>query len=311
MRAAWLLIALGACEPADWPPLATRGPVHGEVHVPAGLSGDAWLFLFRRGEAFPSVPLAASSVSAVRLEAGDAHFVFDGVAPNPLSLWGLLDVDQDFDPTIDVLTQPTAGDRIATHAVDLNVQPSRGATGAIELDGLVATEPPAFRLDVQGDVELSTRPNAPTTLTLLADPVGHFDPRRTQFMVGLVDADGDGRADDANGDGVPDLSLNVVLRWRPKPGQLDEGEVFMAMVYDPSPFLQTLQGRLGLAVAADRLTVTLLPVPQQRLPDGSLRTFGAPPAGEWELVVLSSSGQFWRVPNQLHGSHQSVRLLLP
>lgn len=33
--------------------------------------------------------------------------------------------------------------------------------------------------------------------------------------------------------------------------------------------------------------------------DGGVTPFGAPPAGDYELVALTSGGQFWRLPNQL------------
>ncbi len=317
--ARWLLGAcaaaqlLWACAQAEVLPLTQTGSVTGHVRVPAGLGGDAWVLLYRSGEGppgSPAVPVAVSAVSAVRLAAGDAHFVLSDVAPNPYRLWGLLDVDQNLDLSIDVLSQPSAGDRVASAGVDLNVQPSRGASGTLELDRLVTTEPPAFRVDTtELDVLLETTAAGSTTFTLVADPVGHFDRSRTAFTLGLVDADRDGRPDDTNGDGTPELSLSIVLRWLPRPGQLDQGTVVVPMVFNPAPFLSVLMGQVGTTVTTDRLQVAMLPVAQQLLDDGTVRLFGAPPAGDYELLVVANGGQFWRLPNQLAPTlaSQSVR----
>jgi hypothetical protein len=309
----WALLLAG-CAPLEAPPLATTGPVTGAVHVPAGLGGDAWVFLYRPGEGppgNPAVPVAASAVSAQRLADGDPHFVVSNVKPDPYRLWGLLDVDRNLDLNVDVLSQPTAGDRVSSRAVDVNVQPSRGASADLELDQAVTTEPPAFVLDTPNDdVLLDVNASGTSTLTLVADPVGTFDRARTAFSLGLVDADGDGRPDDANGDGTPDLSLTAVLRWRPLPGQLDHGSVVVPMLFNPAPFLGVLQGRLGVRVTADRLQLVMLPTATQLLDDGTTQSFGAPPPGDYELLLLSTGGQFWRLPNQLAGRlpSQGVRL---
>jgi hypothetical protein len=299
-------VVLAACGPTEVNPLSKTGPVSGSFTTAAGLTGDAWLFLYRPGEGppgAPAVPVRVTAVSAQRL-ASDSHFVFGQVPANPYRLWGFLDVDSNFDPDIDVLSQPGAGDRVG-EGVALEVQPGRGATWDYRADVLVEREPPAFVLEgVSDDVVLDRLPGSTTPLTLVADPLGRFDPARTAFPIGLVDADGDGRPDDADGDGVPDLSLTLFLRWRPRPGQLPDGAtVIVPLVFDPSPVLRTLNGRLGAVATLERLQAYVVPAAQQLTvgADGrqQLTPFGAPPAGDYELVVLASGGQFWRMPNAL------------
>ena len=293
--------------------LDRTGVVSGLITTTA--QGDAWVFLYRPGEGppgAPAVPLAVTAVTAKRLQA-DPRYVIAKVKPNPYRLFGLIDVDSDFDGTVDVLSQPTAGDRVST-PVDLQSQPGRGAVVPLEIDTPIFTEPPAFSLEgqVDNDVVLDFALDAITPLTLVADPVGHFDPKKVGFTFGLVDANGDGRPDDVNGDGTPDLSLQIFLRWLPRPGQLAEGTtVIVPLVFDPSPFLRTLQGRLGVAVTAGRLQVVMVPLAQSLGPtDGGtgITPFGAPPAGDYELVALAAGGQFWRIPNQLVLASQNLRL---
>ncbi len=313
-----LLVALAACgAPTEQPPLAQTGEVTGRVSVPAGLSGDAWVFLYQPGEGPPvsaAEPEFLTAVSSARL-AEDPRFVFAAVNPNPFRLWGLLDVDGNFDSQIDVLTQATAGDRVTSNPQLINVQPGRGAQADLSLDVLVPADPPSFFIEgASGDVALDAPTGGVTTLNLVSDPVGRFSPTKIAIEFGLVDANGDGRADDANGDGVPDLSVQVVLRWRPKPGQLASGTVIVPVLYDPTPFLGVLQGRLGLSVKTDHLQIVLLPTAQLVTVDAQgqpqTSTFGPPPVGDYELILLVTGGQFWRLPNQLGASlaSQGVRL---
>ncbi len=314
------LTLLAACgTPTEpWPfPKASR--VQGQLTRPDGLGGAAWLFLYRPGEGppgQPAVPLYVTAIGADRLAAGDAHFVFASVKPNPFRLFGLLDVDGNFDPELDVLSQPGAGDRVGD-AVDVNVQPGRPLAVDYDASTPVAFEPPAFHLEgVTSDVTLSFTPADLTTLTLISDALdGRLDSRRTAFSIGLVDADGDLRPDDVDGDGTPDLSLQLFLRWLPRPGQHPSGTtVVVPLVYNPAPFLLTLNGNLEARVVVTQ--VQAYPVPQatelavDERGAPQLRPFGPPPTGDYELVALVPGGQFWRLPNQLRTAvaSQAVRL---
>lgn len=312
------LLLLGCLEPSETPALSRLAVVGGEVRTPEGVTGAAWAFLYAPGEGPPGAPVVpryATAVSAGRL-ASDPRFVFGQVAPNPYRLYGVLDVDQDFDPAIDVLAQAGAGDRVS-RGVELQVQPGRGATARLDLTELVSTEPPAFHLEgvVGDDAVLDPALEAQTPLTLVADDLGRFASDKVGFTFGLVDADGDRRPDDADGDGTPDLSLQLFLRWLPLPGQLESGAtVIVPLVFDPSPFLRTLEGRLDTTVTALRIQGVMLPVATILEPavDGGAgaRPFGAPPRGDYELIALAAGGQFWRIPNGLGDSWPGQRVRL-
>jgi hypothetical protein len=310
-----LLLSAGCAGIEEGGPLSKASQVQGVVD---GAGGDAWLFLYRPGEGFPgtpAVPKYASAVSAARRLTGDNDYVFAQVAPNPYRLWAFLDVDGNFDPDVDVLAQPGAGDRL-TSGQELNLQPGKTHYRDVKFDTLVPREPPAFRLEgVGSEVVLDAQPNSTTALTLLADDVGkRLDSKKTGFPIGLVDANKDGRPDDANEDQVPDLSLQLVLRFVPRPGQVKAGAtVVVPILINPAPFLSALNGSLTAVVVVDRIQGYVLPQAQELIsspgkPD-QITPIGTPPPGEYELVALTAGGQYWRMPNGLKGvlPEQGVR----
>ncbi len=311
-------LALGcACGPTDPQVLKAVATLQGTLERPPGVLGDAWLFLSSPtqgplGE--PAVPIAATAVSAGQLERS-SRYVFGEVRANPYRLFGVLDVDQDLRVDVDVLAQPTAGDRVGA-GVELNLQPGRPVELDYAFPTLVTTEPPAFRVENATDTTfaLDATQGGLTTLNLVAAPLGRFDPSRHGFPVGLVDEDGDGLPDDRDGDRVPDLTLQALLRWRPAPGQHPAGtDVVVPLLIDPTSLLTTLQGNVRLTLLLERLSVTVVPQAQEvvrRAGRREFRSFGAPPAGDYELVVLTGTGQFWRMPNQLAPTEETQRLRL-
>lgn len=311
MRRALVVLPLlwAACAGVDeTPPLSKMAGLMGAV---TGSEGDAWLFLYGPGQGFPGSPVApkyASAISAARRFGGDGRFVFAQVAPNPYRLWGFIDADRNFDPEVDVLAQPGAGDRIGL-GQDLNLQPGKSHTAEVALPTRVEREPPAFSLEgvTGGEVVLDAQPNATTTLTLVADDLDRrLDPKKVGFAIGLVDADGDGDPDDVNGDRIPDLSLTLLLRFVALPGQVKPGvTVVVPVVVNPAPFLTALNGSLTDVVVVDRLQGFVVPQAQELFsqpgrPD-QLTPIGQPPPGAYELVALTAGGQYWRMPNDLKG----------
>jgi len=301
------MVFTGCAGVDEAPPLKKAAVVRGAVQ---GAPGDAWLFLYPPGQGFPgapAVPAYVSAVSAGRRAEGDESFVFAQVAPNPYRLWAFVDANGNFDPNIDVLAQPGAGDRVAAGS-EVNLQPGKTLETAMAISGLVAREPPAFRLEgAETDLALDAQPNAPVALTLLADDMGkRLDAKKVGFAIGLADADHDGRPDDANKDSVPDLSLQLVLRFIPRPGQVKEGStVVVPVILNPAPFLTALGGSVTTEVVVDRLQGYVLPQAQELIsapgkPD-QIVPIGQPPAGEYELVALTATGQYWRLPNGLKG----------
>lgn len=315
MRSVLWCIALAACGPTDPQILRPVASIQGGVSRPQGVGGDAWLFLYRPGQGppvEPGVPIHLTAVSASRLEQ-TGRYVFGEVSANPWRLWGFLDVDQSFRGDVDVLAQPTAGDRLMA-ALEFNLQPGRTFEQDVAFEQLVRFEPPAFRVEnASSEVfPLDAEGLTPTLLNLAADRLERFDAARSGFPIGLIDDDGDGRPDDRDGDRVPDLSLSAFLRWQPRPGQHPAGtDVIVPLVLNPAPLLAQLGGDVRLTLLVDRLSFTVIPQAQEVLRKPGRRelsTFGPAPVGEYELIVVAGGGQFWRVPNQLGPSLSSQAL---
>lgn len=316
MRSFWLTLLCCACGVTDPQTLRPVARVEGALSVPFGLTGDAWLFLYRPTEGppgEPAFPVFVTAVSAQRL-ASTGRYLFGEVSANPWRLWGLFDVDQNFRADIDVLAQPGAGD-FTGQGVEFNLQPGRPHVLDYPISQRVPFEPPAFRVEnASGNTFAldATDGVALTTLNLVADALGRFDASKTGFVIGLRDDDGDGRADDVDGDRVPDLTFTALLRWLPRPGQhRAESDVVVPLVLNPAPFLSQLGGDVRQRLLVDRLSLTVLPQAQEvsrRNGRRELSTFGRPPVGEYELIVLGGNGQFWRLPNQLGPTAESQAL---
>jgi hypothetical protein len=127
-----------------------------------------------------------------------------------------------------------------------------------------------------------------------ADGLGLLRGEETRFFVRLRDEDGDGNADDLNGDGIPELFPQFFLRFVPRPGQ-PAAQVIVPLVINPVPFIPILQGDVNREASA--VSVQLFVVPQAQ----------AIPVGEYQLWALSAEGAFWYVPNAL-GSRDSEAL---
>ncbi len=290
------------------------GQVSGEVRVTLGTRGDAYVLLYpaagsrARNE---TVPEYVTAVSDERLSRGDFRFVFGAVQPNPYRMYAVLDFDRDFPPDLAILAQPGAGDRRSAF-VDLNLQPGEALVRDLVIDIPVSWEPPAFRLESDaGLVSFSDVPSQVESLTLVLDDLGGLlDRAKLAFLVRLVDQNQDGLPDDDDGDGIPDLYPKVFLRYLPKPGQtvpVDRmgrpATVLLPMALDPAPFLATLGANLERAVAVERLTAFLVPqavtVTDEPGRGPTTTALEAIPPGEYELVVVHESGQFWSLPNEL------------
>ncbi len=311
----WLLSALwlGCTSPS---PPAASGParVEGELKFSGASRGNAYLFLT------PVVPDAApgtsrpdfvTGVSDVRLAAGDQHYVFGAVTPNPYQLTGVLAVGGHFRLDLDVLAQAGAGDQVAD-PIDLSLQPGEHRWVDVTFDRRVELEPPAFALEDSAitEVELPDQGLSPA-LTLKVDSLkGLLDPQRLGFAVGLQDLNGDGIADDADGDGLPDLFPQLLLRFLPRPGQEvrrgpsgTAATVVVPMFFNPAPYLLQLGGDLNAQVRTDALTALVVPraqaISMQPGKGRVVEALDAIPVGEYQLVVLQRSGQFWFLPNAL------------
>jgi hypothetical protein len=315
MRGCLIAVLLAGCPDISEPwPADKPGRVEGTAQLTPGLQGDVWAFLYNPGEGPPgppAVPLHATAVSSVRVAQNDRSFVFGAVEPNPYRLWGFLDVNSNFDPQVDVLAQPGAGDRMAAAGAELNLEPGQDLMEDFAPTQAVSDEPPAFRLqDDTADVALdSVAGSPPVTLTLVSDGLGHLDAQRTAFHVGLVDLNNDGRPD-TDPNGIPLLTLQLFLRWLPRPGEdPGGGNVIVPLVIDPSPFLSALQGRIGFEVAVTQLQGAVLDQAERLTlspnKPPALTVVGSAPRGDYELIALTPVGQFWRIPNDLRSEQPS------
>lgn len=308
-----LVVLIGCAGVDETPALEKAARLEGPLELQPGAGGNVWVFLYAPKEGFPispAVPLFATAVSSTAL-AVRPQYRLGPVEPNPYRAFALLDANGNFDAQVDVLAQPGAGDWV-TVGREVNLQPGKTLEQPLALAQRILVEPPAFRVDTQAtQLVLDEQPNQLASVVVISDDAGgRLQKSRGGFQVGILDADDDGRGDDADGDGVPELTLQFALRWVPRPGQLEAGlQVVVPMVFDPSPFLTALGGQPGLSVAADRLQLFVTPQAFQLKPGvaglAGRTALQAIPRGEYELVALPTNGQFWRVPNGLAGTMPS------
>ncbi|WP_224360903.1 hypothetical protein [Hyalangium versicolor] len=318
------LLVLGGC-PQEGGPGLQAGRLEGQVQGPGAPRGDAYVFLFAPGEGPPGGPAEPRYVTAVpemRWASGDPRYQFAEVVPGPYRLWGFLDTNGDADLSVDVLAQPGAGDWTPEAAVELEVPVAGRVEQDLALTRRMRHGPPAFRVTGEGtDGGVVTVPDSVlslTSLTVEADGLGLLRGEEARFFVRLRDADGDGTADDLNGDGLPELFPQFFLRFVPRPGQTVPGasdggvdQVIVPLLINPVPFVTVLQGDVTREASA--ASVQLFVVPQAQAvsveADGGqvLMPLPAIPVGEYQLWALSAEGAFWYVPNVL-GSQNSESL---
>ncbi len=306
-------VAGGCAESGGGAPVRSAR-LEGQVLGPAATRGDAYVFLFDPGQGPPEAlgtPRYVTAVPELRRASGDSRYQFAEVQPGAYRLWGFLDANGDVDLTVDVLAQPGAGDWVPDSGVEREVSAGERATVDLSLARRVRHSAPAFRVTGRdgGVVEVTDAP-ALVTVDVEADGLGLVRGETPRFFVRFRDTDGDGNADDLDGDGLPDVFPQFFLRWVPAPGQgpsADAGseppQVVVPLLFNPLPFATVLQGDVTQEVAAERLQLFVLPQARvvTQAPDGGTVTtpLAAMPVGEYELWALSAEGAFWHVPNAL------------
>lgn len=274
------------------------------------LRGDAYLFLFdgEEGIGLDSQPRHLSAISDARLASGDSRYVLANVEPDRFLLSAFVDVNRNAELTVDVLAQPGAGD-FALDPLEVTLTPGEKRTLDLMVQRRIPRDPPVFRPSAAtpSRVVIPDQLGAVVSFTLEANGLGVLS--TDGFHVRFVDADQDGRPDDANGDSIPEFEPQLFLRFRPAPGQTlpvnadgRVADVILPLGFNPASFLTELAQDVTREVVVPSLNVFVLPQAQAVWTKGTERTMetlSAIPLGDYELVVLDAVSGFWRVPNSL------------
>ena len=209
--------------------------------------------------------------------------------------------------------------------------PVLGVSVSFSSTAAVTADRPAFEV-------LSDRRFDPSTnvklLRLRARPIseGVVDLRSPVFLVRYMDEDRDGVPDDANGDRSPELWPRVLLRKladgtaltdendldnngvldtvgvdyahasAPRDGMPDLVVLVAGVVPDAFlPMLTDEQGNPSTAkvLPVTELNVAVLAIALDARNPAAPEPLKAVPPGRYSVVVLQSTGQVWRVPNEL------------
>lgn len=231
-------------------------------------------------------------------------FTMPTVSAGRYQIRAFLDATASFNPTVDLLSQPTAGDvgggyidRDTRKFLPIVVENDKATSQITVTLGITyPVERPAFAFS--STTTFAVPFTTPQKLILTSHPIQRppikMDPSRTAFLIQFLDDDGRFPID-PDGDHLPDLYPRVIFR-RTTPPPDESGTIIIPGIIDPLPYLDELMMR-GSAITT-RLEVLIPPVAIQRTAMGD--TFlPEVPAGKYETVLISGTGQTWTVPNNL------------
>lgn len=281
------------------------GRITGVLDAESVLPGDAYAIVFDAARPPPPTgtgrPIAIASVPRESFEvvgaALEAPFEVGGLPDGSYVVRGLLDVDRDFSPLVDLLAQPTAGDVAGGSSPEILVIAGGGTVDRVRvrLDQTIAFDRPSFEIDAIEVAESSL----PLEVELRVHPIaalGMTD-ESVRFPVALAEGDLDG-------DNFRDLYPRVLLT-RMREGAADprvtpdEAEPFVIpAIVDPLPHTSALAS--GIAMIPERtLSVILPPFAFRARPSGDREIVSPPPPGRYRVNVVAPSGQTWFVPSDL------------
>lgn len=245
-------------------------------------------------------PVASAIVRKESFSGMTAPYQLAGLATGVYTVRAFLDANDNFTPWYDALNQPDTGDvggghlaglALADVTVDALGPPVTGV-------GVVIAPPLAFGRDrpvFTPQAGATMRRAAPAAIRLDAvSSVSNVLRASGTFPVQWADLDGNGVADDLNGDGNPDV-LPVVVAELLDPADSSNltpavPRAVLFSVVDPTqfgvlgfPVMDPTQ--LSTVIEAPSLVATFVPLP-------------APPAaGRYRITVITGRGQTWTVPN--------------
>ena len=210
--------------------------------------------------------------------------------------------------------------------------PVMGVTVSFSDTATLMVDRPAF--EVQGTATIDPT-GAPKVLKLRARafPESGINLGAPAFLLRFMDENRDGVADDTNGDGAPDLWPRVVVRKLAdtEAGLTDENDLDNNGVLDAQgvdyahasaaadglpdlvvlaaglvpdslpPGLYDSDGhpRLDALIPVSELTVAVRPLALDARNPAAPAPLPKMPSGRYAVIVIQSTGQVWRVPNEL------------
>jgi len=251
-------------------------------------------------------PVASTIVSQAAFSGTSAPYTLAGIATGDYQVRAFLDANDDFVPWFDEMNQPDGGDvgggaiqlpqgTLETIRVDALGAPTTNVTVTILPPLEYTTDRPVFTMNDGVVLQASAGSSVAVTLSALNEA---NDVLITEgvFPVKWVDLDGDGMADDLNGDTFPEIFPIVVAELI---GSNDGTRIFGFV--NPAQFAGAGfpagdPTQVNAVVPATSVAVLF---PAIAVNDAEPTTPRLPPEGEYKITVINPRGQTWTVPNNL------------
>jgi uncharacterized protein (DUF2141 family) len=267
------------------PPLGTGTPVSADFHAAPELASGSVSY------SLPDLPAGSYLVTAVVDTRGDFATSPQLFAAAPGE--GMVLAQHAGPVTLTSAAPQATGVAIAATAA--GAVPARPSFVALNADSSVAT----------ADVAVSFASHAAQRLSLKAQKILDAgvvlkpEVGAPGFLVAYRGCDASGNPVDADGDGFPDLFprvLIVKLAGDPTGLVVDPSVTAIPAAVDPAQFAAALGAcNLHNVVPATTLPVILLPVAVE----GAAQTQELVPSGRYGVILEQSTGQTWRLPNEL------------
>jgi len=224
-----------------------------------------------------------------------------------------IDATGEFDPLFDYAQQPRAGDPVGGYGerdpggelrlLPIQVGPGQAVNGiTVAFTQVLSYDPPSFEL-IGGSQALDQDMDQPVRLKIR---IAHLPARGARFANARfaleLDRDAEGNPRSRFNDGLYDVFPRVFLRQLTSLAGAG-GSIALAsgaIIPCQAVSLSVLPALLNLAPGAPPVAQDLLEVMVEPLALGAdLRPLARIPAGEYQLVIIQRSGQFWTLPNQL------------